>query len=337
MFSDVIVGHERPLAYLQGALRRNRLPHALLFAGPEGVGKASVARRLAQTLLCGTQNACGQCRGCHLALAGQHPDWHLLEREPGRTAIALEQLHEMQAALARRPLEGRSHVVMIDAAHRMRGEAQDCLLKTLEEPPQSVVIILVTHRPELLRPTVRSRCQTVAFAALEDRELRLLAERLALHVPDTFPMALAGGRIGVLQELLQGDLLEARAALLALLREPSAVPAVHFAARLVAWAGEGAGDDEDARERSRERLRVALRLLANMARDTFALRELGAGARLLNTDLEQELAQAGAVRTFEDVEEVLLAVLRGLRALAVNVSSALVVENLALELRGRFG
>ena len=165
---EALVGQESTVEALRRALSRGRLPHALLLHGPGGIGKATCAGVLAQALNCPVSDfadACGNCPSCHKVQRGLHPDvlW-VSPMQPGK--ILLRQIvprdekpespHEpIVTWVGYKPYEGRRRVVIIDEAHAMITAAQNSLLKTLEEPPPSSILVLVTPRPGSLLPTIR--------------------------------------------------------------------------------------------------------------------------------------------------------------------------------------
>lgn len=162
---------------------RDRLPHALLLHGMQGVGKYALARALAQWLLCLTptpQGSCGRCQSCAWIAQDAHPDLHLIEpqadgeepekgRRPG-AAIRIGQLREAIAALSLSAHQGGWRVAIIHPAEAMNAAAANALLKTLEEPPPGVLLILVSHHPRRLLATVRSRCRAVAVSRPSPRQ-----------------------------------------------------------------------------------------------------------------------------------------------------------------------
>lgn len=166
-----------------------RLPHALLFAGPAGLGKRALAEAFAARLLCDAPaadgHACGRCAACQWRLAGNHPDLHLLVpaadaenaeaaaeeggavKEGGKAAssqILIEQVRALQAALSVTGHHGPRRVVIVDPAEAMNPFTANALLKLLEEPPEGCVFLLVSSAPRRLLPTIRSRCQQWSFA-----------------------------------------------------------------------------------------------------------------------------------------------------------------------------
>ena len=161
--------------------QQGRLAHALLLSGPAGSGKHRLAAALIQALLCqsGQAQACGQCQGCHLAVAGTHPDLHVLTPEEGKRQVRIDQVRNLVEFAARTAQFGGYRVALIEPAEAMNRNAQNALLKTLEEPGQNTLLVLVSHQPSLLLPTVRSRCQQQALALPNaDEARRWLAERI---------------------------------------------------------------------------------------------------------------------------------------------------------------
>ena len=166
-----IAGHRHLLELVAGAASRGSLPPSLIFAGPEGVGKRLAAVALAQFVNCasrgrtGIPTACGTCAACTRIARGVHAD--VLVVEPGDTgSIKIDQVREAIERTGYRPFEGRRRVVIVDDADAMQHVAQNALLKTLEEPPSASMFVLVTSRPDMLLPTVRSRCQRLRFGRL---------------------------------------------------------------------------------------------------------------------------------------------------------------------------
>jgi DNA polymerase-3 subunit delta' len=182
-------GHAGLLEGLFAAARAGRLAHALLFHGPEGVGKFLAARALAEGLLCerGPAPACGRCGACRWLLSGSHADLFVLDvAEEGEEQILVDRVRAggesgsgptLGDFLALRAREGGWRVVLVRDAQRMNNSAQNALLKTLEEPGESVLIVLETSRLDLLLPTTLSRCVRVPFGALAPGEVRALLAR----------------------------------------------------------------------------------------------------------------------------------------------------------------
>ncbi len=183
---DTIFGQDQAIDWLRQTFLADRLPHGLIFAGPVGVGKATTARALAALFLCeNPQGACpcGQCPGCTIMAAGNHPDYHVITKEliryhdkTGKSKGIDLSLHVIRPELIdpanRKATMNRGKVFVIEQAELMNAQAQNGMLKTLEEPAGRTLIVLLTDQPGLLLPTIRSRCQTVRFAALETTRVR---------------------------------------------------------------------------------------------------------------------------------------------------------------------
>jgi DNA polymerase-3 subunit delta' len=171
-----IEGQERTLSLLQRALAASRLGHAYIFEGMEGTGREMTARALFQAIFCASGTGCGSCPPCRRLLAGSHPDLHIVE--PDGAFIKIDQIRELQRELSLKPFEAPRKGAVIRQADRLHLAAANALLKTLEEPPGSALLILVTARPGAILPTIRSRCQALSFAPLPSELIfRLLTER----------------------------------------------------------------------------------------------------------------------------------------------------------------
>ena len=211
-FSEVIA-QDRALTPLRSALRRGALHHPNLVGGPEGVGKAMAARLLAQAANCeGGQvgaggfrdDPCGACGPCRKIAKGIHPDVIVLHEErvmakagtwepkggrsPSKDVVVDQVRDVVDRRLALKRFEGRRRFVIVDPADAMNAQAQNALLKTLEEPPEDTTLVLVASSPDALLPTIRSRCMRISFAPLpaeaiaprlEERLPKLVERRLA--------------------------------------------------------------------------------------------------------------------------------------------------------------
>jgi len=182
---------------IAAARHAGRLPHALLLAGPHGLGKGAFGRRLSAALVCAqpTQSgdACGACTACRQVLAGSHPDQHrVVPEEPGKM-IKIDAIRALTSKSVLAAQEGGYRVFVIDPAEQMNRAAANALLKTLEEPASRSILILVSSHPDRLPATIRSRCQQVKFAIPDTQQVRAwLAGRAVTGELDEL-LAISGG------------------------------------------------------------------------------------------------------------------------------------------------
>jgi len=175
-----VIGQPRAVSLLQRSLQMDSLAHAYLFCGPAHVGKMTLALNLAQALNCETaEPPCGQCIICQKITSARHADVQIIglaqadnsAEAKSRMEISIDQIREMQHAVSLPPFEGKYKVFIIDGAELLSIEAANCLLKTLEEPNERVIIILLTINERLLPATVISRCQRVELRPLAVSEV----------------------------------------------------------------------------------------------------------------------------------------------------------------------
>jgi len=197
-FSD-LVGNERIKKLLRRAVSEGRVGQSLIMAGPHGIGKRQFALALAAALNCDNPidgDACGNCIPCRKVAAGEHTD--VVTITPEGQFIKVAQMREMSFETQFRPYEGRRRVSIIDDADRLKLEAANSILKVLEEPPESSLLILVTSQPYALLDTIRSRCLFLSFAPLSapDLESYLAANYKRPQEETRLQARLAGGSIG---------------------------------------------------------------------------------------------------------------------------------------------
>jgi DNA polymerase-3 subunit delta' len=187
------------VAHLRKSMAHDRVRHAYLFVGPAAIGKTTLARAFAQALNCeGAQPPCGECRPCRLIARDAHPDVPVIEAEQEGGTLKIDQVRALQGALVLRPVEAHYRVPLILRFHEATAQAQDALLKTLEEPPSYAVILLTAEQADVLLPTIVSRCQVLTLRPLGLTQT-VDALRGRFGVPDTQAQLLgrvSGGRLG---------------------------------------------------------------------------------------------------------------------------------------------
>jgi len=327
-----VLGHSRPLGLLAGSIARGTLPPSLLFTGPEGVGKRLAAQAVAQALNCllpQGRDACGSCAACRRIAGGSHPDVLAIE-PPEVGATKIEVVRPAIAAAAYRPFEGRCRVVIVNEADRLTEDAANALLKSLEEPPAGTVFILVTARPEVLLPTIRSRCSRLRFGRLSASDVaRFLIERKGMEAEEAHAVAaVADGSPGRALEAGTRAYRDGRAAALSALHTVSVASSPR--ARLQAAAGLMAGKPSSAGER--DELATRITMLSSLLRDLALVAHGVRGEALANADLADDLRTLGS--SFDDrrSSRAFAAADRALAALRRNASPKIVAAWLAVQL-----
>jgi DNA polymerase III subunit delta' len=324
---SAIAGHRPVVELLSRAVARQTLPPSLVFSGPAGVGKRLTAIALAQALNCERRSesgdGCGTCASCARIARGVHGD--VLVIEPGDSGtIKIEQVREAIDRAAYRPFEGKRRVVIVDEADALVSEAQNALLKTLEEPPPASVFVLITTRPDMLLPTVRSRCQRLRFGPLSPSDVAavLVRDHGFADADARAAAAAADGSIGRALDEGADEAIEARDAAARLLQTASSSRDVR---RRLDGAKALAGSVADRDELSRRLL-----AMSSLLRDLGLLSTSAGAHALANADLEPELQSLlrhyDAARTLD----AFAVVDRALNALDRNASPKIVADWVAL-------
>ncbi len=245
-FSEML-GVQHAVELLQRVIEGDRLPHGILLTGPSGVGKGTFARALAATLLCenSDREACGTCSSCMRVASRSHPDLLVVRRVSKKIRdrapmsdsdedeaekdlsnfIRIFQIREMTDHIGFAAKEGGRRVFLVDPADRMNVEAQNALLRTLEEPPGDAVILLVASRAHMLLPTVRSRCFALRFGPMRPAELAEALQARGMDLDEAQARAsLSRGRPGLALSLDMQRLETRRGEILGVLEALTASP-----------------------------------------------------------------------------------------------------------------
>ena len=317
---DAIVGQDAVVERLRTALARGRLPHGMVFAGPVGVGKFKTAKALASAFLQGERVA-------ERVENNTHPDFHVVTRQLVRfhdktgksKAINLSidvVREEIVKPAAHHAVEGGGKVFVVEEAETMTAAAQNGLLKTLEEPAGRAVIMLITDQPESLLPTIRSRCQTLRFAALSPRDAERVVAAHGVSAKDARrAIAVAEGSPGLAMQFLADGVVERAEALFARLDGGGGEP-------LGAWM-KYAAEAYAAAQLERDPLG---------SKDAFTRQGYGLYLTLAADHLRRKLPDEAAPDRLEELCERIDAVARAEKYLSANVNVALTMQQLELSL-----
>ncbi len=319
MLCNVVFGQQQATDLLLAAVRSGRLAHAYLFTGIEGIGKFTAAVALAKALNCRERadDFCANCTACRKIEKRLHPDCFFIE--PDKNVIKIEQVREMQKKIIFKPLEGNKKVVIIDQAEKLNLHAANCLLKTLEEPPDDTVLILIAQSGAPLLPTIRSRCQIIRFAPLSTAVISAILRNKATRADIDFVAALSQGSMKRALALLETGFLAKRREMVRLLVAGSTgcgAPLLHLAKRI-------ADDQQD--------LPHLLEFLHTWYRDLFLLLNGFPEETLYNRDLYGEMQEVLLKTTREHI-------LNGFKKLqwinahrTININYTLALESMLLQ------
>jgi DNA polymerase-3 subunit delta' len=326
-FSDIL-GQANAVNQIKTYIREGRLEGGYLFTGPEGVGKKTFALTIAKALNCHVSESepCENCASCAKINSGQHPDIHLInadtpvadELKEGNSdsgptdALKIGHVRQLQKDISLRPYEAKRKVFIIDSAHNLTAAASNALLKILEEPPKSSLIILVTDKPGRLFKTVVSRCKIVKFPALKRSELEgVLNKAYGLDLDYAHFLAyFSEGRIGKALSLKDSDIL----------REKNAV---------IDNLASGRRMDIDGTVfKDREAVRGYLNILAAWLRDIYLIKTGMSEQEAVNLDRTGELSLRARELTFVQLDAAIDAVSDSIAYLERNINTRLLLLNL---------
>ncbi len=361
---DDIVGQPRVAAFLKRVTTDGTVGHAYLFVGPPGSGKKTAAVALACAVFC-DDDGCGSCPECTRVRRGAHPDVHLIEPE-GAAGYLAEQIRDVIHDVSLAPVEGPRKVYLFDGADLFNDSSANAFLKTLEEPPDDVLIVLMAHTYERVLPTISSRCQVVRFRRIPPSEAAaVLVEKTGADPDEALAaLAAAGGVTARARDFLGSpsrraaraqilrtlkdlavlddyDVLLAARELLAAVKAPledvRSAQAAEIAER-AEFLGRGATKTLEERHRreltAREREGIAevLNVAESWLRDCLTISQ-GVGDLVVNRDAADAMEEVGAVITPAAAATALSAVNEARKRISYNVSPQLAVEAMLFDLR----
>lgn len=172
-----VIGNKEAKEYLSNCIKNNNISHSYLFLGTDGIGKKIFAKEFAKNILCNnTKDETCACKSCTCFISNNHPDFMIINEEGN--AIKIEQIRSITEKVIEKPIISTKKVYIINDADKMTKEAQNCLLKTLEEPPAYVTIILISSNENVILNTIKSRCMTLKFKNISDDDLSKFAKEI---------------------------------------------------------------------------------------------------------------------------------------------------------------
>ncbi|MFB3901966.1 MAG: DNA polymerase III subunit delta' [Acidobacteriota bacterium] len=290
-----LIGNEK----LLGLLARNLLPPASIFEGPDGIGKKAAALALAALANCRQpvgHDLCGSCSSCLKAEAGNHPDITLFV--PDKNVIKIAMMRDLSREACYRPFEGKARFFIVDEAEKMNEEAANSLLKTLEEPPSTSHLVLVTAFPQRLLPTIRSRCQIFTFRRLSRADMARYLDSAGRFADSELRAAFADGSIGKALSLNMEELVRDRDLVLDLFRAWTLTHSFEEVFRRT----EASPLKTDLKDR--DRTKDFLQLLHSLTEDLYFILT-GTSDRLINVDRRSDLETLARQLTLDAIGNLL--------------------------------
>ncbi|MCI9073821.1 MAG: DNA polymerase III subunit [Lachnospiraceae bacterium] len=324
-FQDII-GQEQLKAHLQGALETKKVSHAYIINGEKSSGKELIARIFAMALQCEQEGVepCGQCRSCRQALSGNQPDIIYVSHEKPNTISVDDIRAQVNNDVAIKPYSSRHKVYIVNEAEKMTPQAQNAILKTLEEPPEYAVLLLLVSNVSTLLPTILSRCVLLNMKPVRDALVKkYLMEQL--QIPDykaDVCVAFARGNVGKAKALASSEEFEnVKSEALALLKylQDMEIPEIVTA---VKKAGEYKLEVND-----------YLDILAIWYRDVLLFKATADVNHLVFRDEIQTIRKVAGRSSYEGIENVIRSLDKAKRRLDANVNFDLVMELLFLEMK----
>lgn len=209
MFFSDIVGHEDIIRHFKSSIEMDRVSHAYIISGETGSGKKALARAFAATLQCetGTGVACETCQSCLQVISGNHPDIITVSHEKANVITVDEIREQLVDSITTKPYKSKYKIYIVPDAQLLNAQAQNAILKTIEEPPEYGIILLLTNNLDRLLSTIRSRCMVLETRPVRERDvLEYLTDKMGLsHEKAYFCLDFAQGNLGKAIRLAEND------------------------------------------------------------------------------------------------------------------------------------
>lgn len=361
---DDLVGQSDAITFLRRSVENATVSHAYLFVGPPGAGKKSAAKAFACALFC-DDHGCGACASCLRVRRGAHPDVHVIQPE-GAAGYVAEQIREIIRDVSLSPIDGPRKVYLVEGADVFNESAASAFLKTLEEPPEDVVFVLMAHSLEPVLPTIASRCQIVRFRRLPPSEaVAILSQQTGADAAEaTAALWAAGGVVARARDFLSSvarrearvrilrtlkdlavmdelDVLTAAKDLLTAVKAPledvrnTQAAELEERSEFLGSSGTKALEERHKREltaREREGIAEVLNVAESWLRDCLTI-AAGVPDLVVNADAMDAMEEVGAVITPASAARGLNAVNEARKRISYNVSPQLAIEAMLFDIR----
>jgi len=288
------LGNTPTLETIKKQLEQGCLPHSMLFVGIQGIGKRTLAdfTAMAANCLVGRPDFCGQCQSCRKITENYHPD--VKHYEPEGQFIKIAQMRELSREVFFRPFEGKCRFFIVDEADKMNLESANSILKTLEEPPESSHLILISNKPNELLTTIRSRCQLYRFGSLPPSNIEQVLSRKLNHSVEDLPLLsrISQGSIGRALSLDLKEYKKSRQELFNLLEVCSQNFLYTRAAKSTA-----------ALAREKEEFGNKIEILYSLLRDLFLLKADSTSELITHLDIRGKLLSLCANLSFQQIAD----------------------------------
>ena len=322
---EEIVGHNRIKEHLRNSIRLDKVSHAYLFVGDKGVGKMSMAKVFAQTLQCESKGIepCMKCKSCLQMLSENHPDIKILKHV--KDALSVEEIRtQLINDAGIMPYAGPYKIYIVPDAHLLNAAAQNALLKTIEEPPSYVVVILIVDNKDVILPTILSRCVTINFMPLSDKDVANYLMKKE-DVPDAEAIMAAAFSQGSIEKAvniaMSKEYSEKKERLISILRGIDEVTI----AEVVNYAKENGADKEFFDD--------MLWVCRCWYKDVLMLKATADLNGVLFKDEYKYLKKQASNYSFEDVEKIIQAIDKAGSRYRANVSLETIIELLVLTMK----
>lgn len=317
-----MLGHLKALTTLHAAIKNDNVSHAYIFEGPDGVGRRETALSFSAMLMCGLDHSpCSDCKSCQLFKQGSHPDFREIYSED--KSISVEDIRNILKGLVIKPLYSKYKVYIINDADNMTVQAQNALLKSLEEPPSYVVFILTVQSGVAMTQTVRSRCQRILFNKLGYEDImQILEEKYGARKPEwNFIVSYADGVIGTALDLVDSQhYLEIREEVL------------EAVAQLVSSQDSDLFKLYEVFEKNSDKIDYILRVMLLFFRDIIVYNQTADFSILINSDKKDMIIKNASV-SLASLIKCIQAIWSAKRGLEVNANFQLAIEVMLMKIQ----